>query len=72
MKGRFLSPGRTIPCTPHLFERFYKGKNSKGSGFGIGLALAKAIFFRENAKVKAENQKHGGGMFTVRFYKGNL
>lgn len=57
---------------PHLFERFYKGKNSKGSGFGIGLALAKAIFFRENAKVKADNQKHGGGMFTVRFYKGNL
>lgn len=57
---------------PHLFERFYKGKNSKGNGFGIGLALAKAIFEREHAAVKAENQKDGGGKFIVRFYKGNL
>lgn len=54
---------------PHIFERFYKGKNSGEQSFGIGLALARMIIRRQNGTVKAENNPKGGASFTVRFYK---
>lgn len=54
---------------PHLFERFYKGKNSGGNSVGIGLALARAIVQRQNGTIQAENKIEGGARFTIRFYK---
>ena len=54
---------------PHIFERFYKGKNSAPSSVGIGLALSRMIITKQNGTVKAENAKEGGARFTVRFYK---
>lgn len=54
---------------PHIFERFYKGKNSTSKSFGIGLALARGIIHSQNGTIKAENQKSGGAKFTIRFYK---
>ena len=55
---------------PHIFERFYKGKNSGDKSFGVGLALARMIVTGQNGTVKAENQKDKGAKFTIRFYKG--
>ncbi|MBQ7810527.1 MAG: HAMP domain-containing histidine kinase [Clostridia bacterium] len=55
---------------PHIFERFYKGKNSGDNSFGVGLALARMIVTGQNGTVKAENQKDKGAKFTIRFYKG--
>lgn len=55
---------------PHIFERFYKGKNSAPSSVGIGLALSRAIIIKQNGTVKAENAREGGAVFTIRFYKG--
>lgn len=55
---------------PHVFERFYKGKNSSGNSFGIGLALARMIVTSQNGTLKAENKPEGGAKFTMRFYKG--
>lgn len=57
---------------PHIFERFYKGKNSDDKSFGIGLALARMIITAQNGTVKAENNTSGGARFTVRFYKGTV
>lgn len=54
---------------PHIFERFYKGKNSSDKSFGVGLALARCIISTQNGTVKAENKKEGGARFTIRFYK---
>ena len=54
---------------PHIFERFYKGKNSSNKSFGVGLALARGIINAQNGTVKAENKKEGGAKFTLRFYK---
>ncbi len=54
---------------PHIFERFYKGKNSGNKSFGIGLALARGIINNQNGTIKAENKKEGGAKFTIRFYK---
>lgn len=57
---------------PHIFERFYKGKNSDDKSFGIGLSLARMIISRQNGTIKAENRKPSGTVFTIRFYKGTV
>lgn len=57
---------------PHIFERFYKGKNSDEKSFGIGLALARMIITSQNGTVKAENISPTGARFTIRFYKGTV
>ena len=57
---------------PHIFERFYKGKDSDGKSFGIGLALSRMIIAGQKGTVKAENRKNTGAMFTLRFYKGTV
>lgn len=53
----------------HIFERFYHGKNSSGDSVGIGLALAKTVFDKENASVYAKSTEGEGSTFTIRFYK---
>lgn len=55
---------------PHIFERFYKGKNAGSQSVGIGLALAKMIITNQNGTIKAENNRDGGALFNIRFYKG--
>lgn len=58
---------------PHIFERFYKGKDSEDKGgFGIGLALARMIVIGQNGTLKAENVPDGGAMFTMRFYESTI
>ena len=57
---------------PHIFERFYKGKNSDGKSFGIGLALSRMIIAGQKGTVKAENRKNAGTVFTLRFYTGTV
>jgi len=66
---------------PHLFERFYRGRNARKSsldggnsaldGIGIGLALAKEIIERQNGLIRAKNMPDGkgGACFEIRIYK---
>ena len=60
---------------PHLFKRFYRGKNAdaggniRGSGIGIGLALSKEIIEHQNGTIRAKNLPDGGACFEIRFYK---
>ncbi|WP_296079200.1 HAMP domain-containing sensor histidine kinase [uncultured Eubacterium sp.] len=54
---------------PHIFERFYHGKNSSKDSVGIGLALAKTVFEKENASVSVESEQGKGSVFEIRFYK---
>ncbi|MBO5395442.1 MAG: HAMP domain-containing histidine kinase [Clostridia bacterium] len=54
---------------PHIFERFYKGKNSSKESFGIGLNLSKMIISAHNGTIKARNAHSGGAEFVIRFYK---
>lgn len=53
---------------PKLFQRFYRGKNAKEGGIGIGLALARSVFELQNGVVSARNLPDGGALFEVRFY----
>ena len=68
---KITDSGQGIPeeDIPHLFERFYRGKNAGAQSFGIGLALSRMILAKENAVIRAQNAKYGGGQFQIRFYK---
>ncbi len=54
---------------PHIFERFYKGKNAGPDSVGIGLALAKTIVTRQRGDILVESMEGSGTTFRVRFYK---
>ena len=54
---------------PHLFDRFYRGKNSGATGYGIGLALCKMIITRQGGTITAKNHQQGGAIFSIRFSK---
>ena len=53
---------------PHLFERFYQGRNGTPNGSGIGLALARSIFELQNGTVTARNIPEGGACFEIKIY----
>ena len=54
---------------PHVFERFYRGKNDGAAGYGIGLALCRRIITRQGGTVTAKNHPYGGAVFCIRFPK---
>ncbi len=60
-------PGISKEDLPHIFERFYKGKNSSKDSVGIGLAIARQIMLNQNGNITAENTENGC-RFTIRFY----
>ena len=53
---------------PHIFERFYKGKNSSKDSVGIGLALAKTIIEKNNGSVKVDSKKGKQTTFIIKYY----
>lgn len=57
---------------PHLFERFYKGKDSAPDSIGIGLALARMVITQQDGTIQAMNNVNGGAKFMIRFYKGTV
>lgn len=65
-------PGVDPADLPHLFERFYRGKNADENSVGIGLALARQIVTAQNGTLQAANQPGGGARFTMRFYLGTV
>lgn len=53
---------------PHLFRRFFCGKNSGKDSIGIGLALCRGIIEGQGGILRAENRAEGGARFVIRFY----
>ena len=52
----------------HIFERFYKGSNSKSDSVGIGLALAKTIVEEDDGTISVES-KNDITKFSIKYYK---
>ena len=52
---------------PHIFERFYKGKNSSPESVGIGLALSKSIIENNNGYISVEAEQ--GTKFIIKYLK---
>ena len=63
-------PGIPPEELPHIFERFYKGKNSSKNSVGIGLAMARQIFLQQNGTIEAASEPGKGTSFRIRFYTG--
>lgn len=53
---------------PHIFERFYKGKDATGDSVGIGLSLAKSIIENDNGTISVDSSEKGT-QFTIKYYK---
>ena len=53
----------------HIFERFYKGKNSSKDSVGIGLALAKTIIEKDNGYITVNSEVGKGTTFDIRYLK---
>lgn len=62
-------PGISDNDLHHIFERFYKGKNSGNNNFGIGMSLAKEIIEHDNGSIKVSRNKDKGTKFTIKYYK---
>ena len=54
---------------PHIFERFYKGKNSSNESCGIGLSLAKSIIEKSNGYINVESKVGKGSIFTIKYFR---
>lgn len=57
---------------PHIFTRFYRGKNANPDSVGIGLAFAKQIITLQNGIIFVESSECNGTTFTIKFYKRNI
>ncbi len=62
-------PGIDKADLPHIFTRFYRGKNASEDSVGIGLAMAAAILQGQGGSITARSAQGNGSTFTLRFFK---
>ena len=53
---------------PHIFQRFYKGKNSSKESIGIGLALAKTIIEKNDGFIRVDSELGKGTTFVIKYF----
>lgn len=59
--------GIPIEDRPHIFERFWRGRGSKGEGAGLGLAIVAEIARAHGGEIEVANTPAGGANFSLRF-----
>lgn len=68
IKIRDYGMGMSEEEASHVFERFYRGKNSSADSIGIGLALSKTIIEKSNGTIDV-NTLDKGCMFVIKYFK---
>jgi two-component system OmpR family sensor kinase len=61
-------PGISPDDLPRLFDRFHRGaaaRAGEAAGFGLGLAISRAVIAREGGMITAENRPEGGARFCI-------
>ncbi len=53
----------------HIFERFYKAKNSSSDSIGIGLSLAQTIIKQDNGYITVQSEPNKGTIFEIKYIK---
>ena len=60
-------PGIAEQDLPHIFDPFYRGEATDGSGHaGLGLAIARRIMTLQGGDIRVENRASGGASFCIR------
>lgn len=54
---------------PHIFKRFYKGRNASDESVGIGLAMAYSIITSQQGDIEVRSEPGTGTVFHIKFYK---
>ena len=50
---------------PHIFERFYRGRNSRRDGSGLGLPIVQSIVLAHGGRVRVESEPAEGSLFVI-------
>ncbi len=59
-------PGVAEQDLPYVFDRFFRGANSRGrQGSGLGLAIVRQVIEQHGGEVEAANAPDGGAVFTL-------
>jgi two-component system sensor histidine kinase MprB len=65
---RDRGPGFAPADLPHVFERFYRARDARGTpGSGLGLAIVRQAAEAHGGAVEAANAPGGGALIRVRF-----
>jgi len=49
-----------------VFDKFYRGKDSKAGGTGLGLSIVKGFVVAQEGTITAENRENGGAKFIIK------
>lgn len=58
-------PGIPIDELPHVFDRFFRGRQARPSGSGIGLTVVRELVEAHGGTAEASNVAGNGATFTV-------
>jgi two-component system, OmpR family, sensor histidine kinase KdpD len=66
LRIRDHGPGLTAGEEKKVFEKFFRGSDSRPGGTGLGLSIVQGIARAHHGEIDAENNPAGGAMFTIR------
>ncbi len=53
------------PDVPDVFNKFYRGRDSRTGGLGLGLSIVKGFVEAHKGTVSVKNRRNGGARFTI-------
>jgi two-component system, OmpR family, sensor histidine kinase KdpD len=66
LRIRDHGPGLVAGEEKKVFEKFYRGSDSRPGGTGLGLSIVQGIARAHHGEIDAENSPAGGATFTIR------